>query len=288
MKIIFSRKGFDSQYGKVASPIMPDGTILSLPIPSTQGRPLGDCLHGQQLVHQISHDLTGGRIHNRTLVHLDPDLSVGTVQRRPGWRPAFGQDSAAQGHLANQGVGPGDLFLFFGWYRQVEVGRGRHQYIPGAHDIHALFGWLQVGEVIPIDDSGHAVTKSHAWLHDHPHVQHAGALRGKKNTIYSASAQLRLGGAPTGLPGAGVFTRWSDQLRLTAPGRSRSQWRVPNWMYPQPGQPALTYHGNPDRWTRQGPHAYLQTVAKGQEFVLDVTAIPRASACLKKLITGHA
>ena len=33
MKIILSRKGFDSQYGKIKSPILPDGTLLSLPIP---------------------------------------------------------------------------------------------------------------------------------------------------------------------------------------------------------------------------------------------------------------
>ena len=34
MKVILSRKGFDSQYGGMPSPILPDGTMLSLPIPS--------------------------------------------------------------------------------------------------------------------------------------------------------------------------------------------------------------------------------------------------------------
>jgi len=33
MKVILSRKGFDSSYGGCASPILPDGTLLSLPIP---------------------------------------------------------------------------------------------------------------------------------------------------------------------------------------------------------------------------------------------------------------
>jgi len=33
MKIILSRKGFDSSYGGCPSPILPDGTLLSLPIP---------------------------------------------------------------------------------------------------------------------------------------------------------------------------------------------------------------------------------------------------------------
>jgi len=34
MKIILSRKGFDSEAGGYPSPILPDGTMLSLPIPS--------------------------------------------------------------------------------------------------------------------------------------------------------------------------------------------------------------------------------------------------------------
>ncbi len=33
MKVILSRKGFDSSYGGCPSPILPDGTLLSLPIP---------------------------------------------------------------------------------------------------------------------------------------------------------------------------------------------------------------------------------------------------------------
>lgn len=33
MRIIISRKGFDSKYGGVPSPILPDGRLLSLPIP---------------------------------------------------------------------------------------------------------------------------------------------------------------------------------------------------------------------------------------------------------------
>ena len=32
MKIILSRKGFDSQYGGYPSPVLPDGRMISLPI----------------------------------------------------------------------------------------------------------------------------------------------------------------------------------------------------------------------------------------------------------------
>lgn len=33
-KIILSRKGFDSKYGGIPSPILPDGAMLSFPIPA--------------------------------------------------------------------------------------------------------------------------------------------------------------------------------------------------------------------------------------------------------------
>ena len=33
MKIILSRKGFDSEYGGYPSPILPNGQMISLPIP---------------------------------------------------------------------------------------------------------------------------------------------------------------------------------------------------------------------------------------------------------------
>lgn len=37
MRIILSRKGFDSEYGGCASPILPDGKMISMPIPSESG-----------------------------------------------------------------------------------------------------------------------------------------------------------------------------------------------------------------------------------------------------------
>lgn len=39
MKVILSRKGMDSEAGGIPSPILPDGTLLSLPIPdNTSGQ----------------------------------------------------------------------------------------------------------------------------------------------------------------------------------------------------------------------------------------------------------
>ena len=63
--------------------------------------------------------LTKGRIPPTHFAHLDPDLNPGSIPRDPAWRPVFGQDGPAQGHLRNKGVASGDLFLFFGLFRQV-------------------------------------------------------------------------------------------------------------------------------------------------------------------------
>lgn len=286
MRIILSRKGFDSQYGGVPSPVLPDGRICSLPIPSTFGRASADLRFDGHSIGQMAFDLTGGRIGPKTFVHLDPDLCRATVRRRPGWRPAFGQVSAAQSHLSNQGVGSGDLFLFFGWFRHVRYAAGRWRYLPGAMSFHGLFGWLQVGTVMDLDraDKG----RLPAWLSDHPHVEHASALGHQRNTLYVAAHELSFGGVKTQVPGAGVFGRWRSDLQLTAPGRSRSVWRVPVWMEPKAGRPALSYHANPERWIRHGNEMHLSTVAKGQEFVLDAEHYPEAIPWAREVIEQHA
>ena len=59
MKVILSRKGFDSQYGKMPSPILPDGTLLSLPIPSKIDleTKFTDICHEGQSYYDIIHTL---------------------------------------------------------------------------------------------------------------------------------------------------------------------------------------------------------------------------------------
>ena len=45
-KLILSRKGFDSGSGGCPSPIFPDGTMFSLPIPSYDDEAFEDLQHG--------------------------------------------------------------------------------------------------------------------------------------------------------------------------------------------------------------------------------------------------
>ena len=128
-RIILSRKGFDStsQYGGRPSPILDGGRILSIPIPEDTKKtikysalldPTGQFPNLGSIVEQ----LTKGKFTADSFAHLDPDLRANAVAlRAPGWRPIFGQVDEAQSHLCNQGVGKGDLFLFYGLYRETTV-----------------------------------------------------------------------------------------------------------------------------------------------------------------------
>ena len=53
----------------------------------------------------------------------------------------FGQCGAAQTHLERQGVREGDIFLFFGLFRDWEQGGEPH---------HRIFAYLEVEQVIPL------------------------------------------------------------------------------------------------------------------------------------------
>jgi len=149
MRLVFSRKGFDSSAGRVPSPILPDGTLYSLPIPDPYSQiRFGDIRAKGVPIANLVPDLTRGRINAGNRVHLDPDLRHDALRRPTGWRPLFGQANSAQSHLKNQGVTCGDLFLFFGWFRRVTQDLGRWRYVPDAPDLHVLFGWLQIGGIL--------------------------------------------------------------------------------------------------------------------------------------------
>jgi hypothetical protein len=287
MKIILSRKGFDSAAGGIPSPILEDGTMLPLPIPSKYCpiRYSDIELHGHDLGRVIE-DLGAKRKSKGRSVpltadrgaHLDPDLVAGARKRSRGWRPLFGQADGEQTLLERSGVGPGDLFLFFGWFRRAEVVGGRYRFVRGAENVHVLWGWLQVDRVWDLTRTRDVPT----WAADHPHFDSTPRSR---NALYLGARQLQIGGERLGMPGAGVFRQWIDRLRLTAPGRSRSVWRLPGWFDPR-GRRPLGYHSDPDRWTSDGKHVLLQTVSRGQEFVLDAEEYPQAWAWARHLLDG--
>jgi hypothetical protein len=217
-------------------------------------------------------------------IHLDPDLDASAIARPQGWRPAFGQTAAAQAHLENQGIGPGDLFLFFGWFREVEHAGGLWRYKRNAPNIHALFGWLQVDERVAVGHDARPALQRHPWLNGHPHIAGAESYSSSNNSIYIGRETLTLAGKDVKAPGAGVLPQFRKDLQLTAPGRTRSWWRLPIWFHPQAGRPALSYHVDSKRWSLEEDATVLRIVDKGQEFVLDTAHYPEAIPWVANLL----
>ena len=159
MKVILSRKGFDSANGGIASPIFEDGTMLSFPIPSKN--------HDKDKI--AYEELTCNKILLNELLenlgyqgdkycHLDPDLdSTRRVALVEGWKPAFGQINQSASYLINNQIVGGDLFLFFGNFRHVVKSHGKYKF---AHinknsadpyygkEMQVIWGYLQVGEIV--------------------------------------------------------------------------------------------------------------------------------------------
>ncbi|WP_419903839.1 hypothetical protein [Kiloniella sp.] len=277
MRIILSRKGFDSQYGGGPSPILPDGKIYSLPIPHPEGpysfrelnSPLGNL---GSLLTQLKPKFAKPDDN----VHLDPDLHPSSLLRHKDWRPCFGQYGAAQQHLSNQGVGPGDLFLFFGWFRRVDE---NFRPLPKQPDLHIIFGWLQVDQVISIGQEIEKSGTANPAFNDHPHLK---AAFGSNNTLYLAREKFKLQSHETEIPGGGIFNSLRSDRVLTAQDTTRSVWQLPKW-FAHPF-PALSYHLNTNKWTKSGTGWRLKSAPKGQEFVIDTKGRTRqANKWLQKI-----
>jgi len=278
MKLVLSRKGFDSAHGGCPSPIL-DGRLCPLPIPDS-GAPTSygkiSSFEGWAIA-QIVEDLTRGRVRRENGAHLDPDLRRDALARALGWRPIFGQAGAAQSHLARHEVGVGDLFLFFGCFRHAEQVGGAFRFVRAAPKLHVVFGWLQIGRVTRATGG---VSAEIPWALGHPHL--ATPERYKNNTLYFASDRLSSIGIDAG--GAGTFDRLAPEqiLSQTDPYIGGSKWLLPRWFNPD-GRPPLSYHSKAARWRACETSVRVQSAYPGQEFVLDVDEYPEARVWLRSI-----
>ena len=221
MRIIFSRKGFDSAAGGGPSPIVA-GRPLSLPIPAGAA---SKTTYGELGLGEFALEASRGRHGPGDLCHHDPMFT-------PAGECLFGQCGAAQTHLERQGVGLGDVFLFFGLFRERNGGEPHHR----------IFGYLKVEQMVQLERG------APADLVDLRHP-HALAMHHRNDVIYRG-------------PGR-VAARASDALWLSVPGGPVTLWQRPDWLK----RGGLSYHDKPERWLRGGK---LKSVARGQEFVAEI------------------
>ena len=191
MKLVFSRKGFDTATGGVPSPIV-DGVPVSLPIPA-QGR--SHTTYADLGLGALVERVTGGRLTGASLCHCDPMFE--------GGRCAFGQVAAAQSHLANNGVSVGDVFLFFGLFAALDGG-DRH---------HRIFGFLRVEERFLLGADAGPTAQPSGFAIRHPHT----IGRWPANNCLYVGRGARAAGT-------------SERLRLSRSGGRVSHWRVPAWL----------------------------------------------------------
>ena len=292
-RIVISRKGFDSGTGCIPSPIFEDGTMLSLPIPDSAGTvSYADLTMNGHSYGKLISDLGGmkqskdgmKRLSADDKVHLDPDLLRSVCQRRAGWRPSYGQCDSSLTILQKHEIGRGDLFLFYGWFRYCELIGGRYQYVKKEPDLHVIFGYLKVDEMIRISND-----PVPTWAMDHPHLTDT-ARKKDNNMLFVGADSLGIEGAED-LPGAAAFHKFKkiddreeSALQLTAPGKSRSWWRLPKWIYPRLGVPTLSSHERAERWKSEGEFCLMQNVSRGQEFVLDVQYYPESIEWVRNII----
>ena len=234
----------------MASPILPNGRLLSIPIPDDIENEnnhirYSDLKFNGLTFNEIINQLRLNHKEKDNLCHLDPDIFRSIKSREENWEACFGQSEAALSHLDTQKVDKGDIFLFFGWYKKTEECEGKIKFKRGAKEQQIIFGYLQVGDIA----RGEKV-KKYGW---HPHSKGYE----KNNAIYVAAKYLM----NTDLPGYGTFKVSSD-LFLTKEGLTRSKWELPDCIKDSD----ITYHGSYSR--KEG---YFQSAMIGQEFVMDST-----------------
>lgn len=231
MKVILSRKGFDSANGGIVSPVFPNGKMLSFPIPSKDIEK--DCIKYSDLcfdgigLDELLRNLGYSFEKNSEYCHLDPDLDKSRRKSEiEGWTAAFGQINQAAGYLNNQEVEEGDLFLFFGNFRHIKMINGVYRYARKSKDatsdyygkpFQAIWGYMQVERKIIEPNE----IMEYRW---HPHActkRNDPNGRDKNNTLYIPRRTLSF---RPDLPGYGLFD-FDEKRVLTMKGKNKATWK---------------------------------------------------------------
>ncbi len=276
MKIIFSRKGFDSSAGGYPNIIFPDGTMYMIPIPDKSSNlyysELSFTYEGEP-IQKILNDLTKQRIkikgktkhcnyeEKKFKCHLDP-MEINTPKFKG---VAFGQTNASASHLLdkkNNGknkVTKGDIFLFFSWFREVEKKNGKWRYKRKSPHLHVIFKAMIVEEIINLDEQSKAsVIKKYPFLKklEHPHLY----LNKHPNVIFLSQKYWK-----PKFSKKLILTKLDDDISKI----KRSIWELPDFFnYPE----AFTYIKNFEP-SKDGKIT-LKVPGRGQEFILNLDKVP--------------
>lgn len=302
-KLVFSRKGFDSDSGNGYSPFDPiTMKYVVLPIPE-DGHVQGvryrydELLLRKHYFESVDADNLRDLVHHKHLyfkktacdlvqkkfAHYDPMLGSCPWLENGPRIAAFGQSEAAAGHLRNERVEKGSVFLFYSRFLPIKDRVHQLEPIAGwSEGVYFLYGWLRVKEVITSEKS---YMLPHEVAAAHPHGSDYDFQTRKNNTIYLAADKLF---DDEDIPGYGYFPKLSEKLLLSSAMHKKtpSVWKLPSFFNTDTFRPTyLNVEAKiKDRWlpVKEEPeYCYVQTTGRGQEYVTDLKG--ESSKWLKSL-----
>lgn len=291
MKLVLSRKGFDSGSGGCLSPYNHDtGQYIWFPIPekvncySNQIRYKDVNVKNEYLsglkgsnLSEVYKNLKGkdhvklrkneyASIDDRELfAHFDPMLGT------PPWivknetckiGMGFGQFNASP-HLEKHNVQEGSIFLFFGGFQSTS-----NRKIAG----HYIYGWLKVKKRIDTYEECKEIIEPYNLYH-HPHITEVAFKRNKKNFIYLPDQWLF---EDLNIPGYGYFNTLNNHLLFSSNLESKkATWKLPNFFYKNLTQV------HQKTWQNTQDGFCMVKTGIGQEFVTELSV--KGEEWLRKL-----
>lgn len=247
MKLILSRKGFDSGSGGCFSPYDHEtGKYIWFPIPEKVTNYSNSVRYTDVLVKndyisnikgsnlsEIYSSLKGSyrvKLRKKEFVgindddvfaHFDPMLGTPPwIEENPNLKigRGYGQYNSAP-HLEKHNVNEGSIFLFFGGFQSTKSKK-----ISG----HYIYGWLKVKKRIETYKECKELIKEYN-LHHHPHITEAAFNRNQKNYIFVPDEWLF---EDLQIPGCGYFTSLNDDLLLSNNKEANiATWKLPSFFY---------------------------------------------------------
>ena len=263
MRIVLSRKGFDSTAGGGPSPVLEDKTMLSLPIPEIGGEGHTPKNLAEANWHRYDDLILRPEIKKycknprkreqkkHKHCHLDPDIRPELWKKQPDdWQAAFGQCGAAGGHLKNEldlnNIEQENiLFLFFGLFRQWK----NNKFI--GNPFHAIWGYMLCDKVIT------DIKEMEKKFPCHPHAK---LINATNNLLFSAQKGCY-----------GTF-KYSERLVLTdldLQKTAKTKWKIdalPWFEYLKDGTVTMSYHKG--ECFPEGEDYFQACQGYGQEFVV--------------------
>lgn len=252
MKVILSRKGFDSASGGYSSFII-DDKLVSLPIPDehTNLKYADVEICGYNLGKIFEKSQIKPKLNNKTVntCHLDPDIETGL----------FGQCSTAAKHLINNNAKVGDLFLFFGWFQEFNIKSYKFDK-QDKNGKHCIYAYLKIGKILDLNnpqDKKEALRLTRT----HPHIAYELTEYKKENLLFVADTRLS---ENSDIKGCGRL-KFSRSTTLTKLNENKSIWQLPKCFL----ETNMTYHTNKKRWVELNEKfCQLKSVCRGQEFII--------------------